>query len=202
MATIETVTVYAASSDALAPAFLEAAAELGRVLAGAGLSIRYGGGGTGLMGAMADAALAAGGEIHGITPVFLRELEVSHEGLTSLVVVDDMRERKHLMLENSDAVVTLPGGCGTYEELFEAMTLKRLGQWSGPIVLVNTDGFYDGLLAFLDHSVDQGFMSEKHRGLWSVVASPAEVPGALAAAPAWGPEALAHANVSPQGASA
>lgn len=197
MASIETVTVYAASSDALAPSYLAAATALGQVLAQAGLSIRYGGGGTGLMGAMADSALAHGGEIHGITPVFLRELELSHEGLTSLVVVDDMRERKHLMLENSDAVITLPGGCGTYEELFEAMTLKRLGQWTGPIVLINTDGFYDGLLDFLDHSVAQGFMSERHRGLWSVVATPSEVLEALASAPAWGDDALAHANVTP-----
>ena len=193
------VTVYAASSDAIDPHYFPAAAAVGRALAEAGLEIVYGGGGTGLMGAMAGGALAVGGEVHGITPGFLRDMEVSHEGLTSLRVVEDMRTRKHLMLEGSDAVVTLPGGCGTYEEVFEAMTLKRLGRWLGPIVLVNTGGFYDRLQDFLEHSVAERFMGQQHADLWQTVSEPHEVVPALQSAPAWGEDALQHATVRADG---
>jgi uncharacterized protein (TIGR00730 family) len=179
MSSIKTVTIFAASSDALAPAYLDAARAVGVALANAGLQIRYGGGRTGLMGAMADGALAAGGEVHGVTPHFLRDMELSHEGLTSLVVVNDMRTRKHLMLENSDAVLTLPGGCGTYEEVFEAMTLKRLGRWAGPIVFLNTCGFYDRLSDFLAYSIGEGFMGQAHAALWEMVGQPEDVLPAL-----------------------
>lgn len=190
------VTVYAASSNALASAYLQAAQRLGEVLAEAGMKIYFGGGGVGLMGAMADGALDRGGEVHGVVPVILKELEVSHAGLTSLTVVDDMRTRKHLMLEDSQAVITLPGGCGTYEEVFEALTLKRLGQWLGPIVLVNTQGFYDRLLDFLEHSVAEKFMGTRHADMWQVVDHPEEVPAALQHAPDWDRNALSFANVS------
>ena len=193
---IHSVTVYAASSSALAPGYLRAARRLGKVLARAGLTVYYGGGGVGLMGVMADGVLEAGGEVHGIIPVFLKELEVCHQGLTSLTVVDDMRTRKHLMLEPTQAVVTLPGGCGTYEEVFEALTLKRLGQWLGPIILVNTSGFYDSLLEFLDHSVAEKFMGSRHADMWQVVDHPEEVPAALSHAPQWSDDALAFANVT------
>ena len=196
MSSIQTVTVYAASSDALATPYIDAAREVGEALAAAGLQVRYGGGRTGLMGAMADGALAKGGEVHGVTPDFLRDMELSHEGLTSLVVVDDMRTRKHLMLENSDAVVTLPGGCGTYEEVFEAMTLKRLGRWHGPIIILNTLGFYDRLMEFLEHSIGEGFMTRQHAQLWRVVNQADELLPALLAddkAPGY---SLANATVS------
>jgi uncharacterized protein (TIGR00730 family) len=192
---IRRVAVYAASSRALDPSYLEAAGRLGQVLAGAGLSVVYGGGSTGLMGAMADAALAAGAEVHGIVPHFLMSLESSHKGLTRMEVVEDMRLRKHRMLEGADAVVTLPGGCGTYEEVFEAMTLKRLGQWLGPIVLVNTRGFYDRFIDFLRHSVSERFMDQEHADMWDVVDEPEEVPAALASASAWSHDAIKFANV-------
>jgi len=192
---IRRIAVYAASSRSLASGYLEAAARLGTVLAQAGFSIVYGGGGTGLMGAMADAALAHGAHVHGIVPQFVLQLECSHGGLSRMDIVDDMRERKHQMLRDADALVTLPGGCGTYEELFEALTLKRLGQWTGAIVLVNTNGFYDSLLDFLQHSVRERFMGEEHARMWSVVAEPEEVPHALATAPVWSSEALRFANV-------
>jgi uncharacterized protein (TIGR00730 family) len=173
---ISRVAVYAASSQDLSCVYSEAASRLGRHLADAGLSIIYGAGGHGLMGAMADAALAGGAEVHGIIPGFLKDIEVYHRRLTRLEVVDDMRSRKTRMLENADAVVTLPGGCGTYEEVFEAMTMKRLGLWTGPIVLVNTQGFWDRMLGFLDE--------------------PEEVVDALASAPGWSADALEYANVS------
>lgn len=192
---IRRVTVYAASSGALDAGYLEAAAAAGTAMAGAGLEIVYGGGNTGLMGAMANAALAAGGRVHGVVPTFLKQLEVTHEGLTSLQEVEDMRQRKHLMLYRSDAVVTLPGGCGTYEEVFEALTLKRLGQWLGPIVFLNTRGFYRGLEEFMCHAIAERFMSETHARMWSMVDDPAQIIDALGSAPSWSADALANATV-------
>jgi len=184
------VTVYAASSQALAPEYLAAAHRLGRTLAQAGFDVVFGGGGTGLMGATADGALAAGGAVHGIMPEFLLAVEPGHPGLTSLEIVDDMRTRKARLLEGADAVVALPGGCGTFEELFEAMTLKRLGQFLGPIVLVNTNGYYDLLLDFLKHSVDEHFMNQTHLKMWQSVSEPEQVLGALNGATPWSANAL------------
>jgi uncharacterized protein (TIGR00730 family) len=192
---ISRVAVYAASSRQLDEAYIEAASRVGKALAMAGMSIIYGGGGTGLMGAVADAALAHGARVHGVVPEFLLQLECAHTGLTAMDVVDDMRERKHRMLSEAHALVTLPGGCGTYEELFEALTLKRLGQWTGPIVLVNTRGFYDRLLDFLEHSVKERFMAQAHARMWSVVTEPEAVPAALATAPRWTAGAIEFANV-------
>jgi uncharacterized protein (TIGR00730 family) len=193
---VKMVTVYASSSAALKPVYYEAAGRLGKILALAGKSIIYGGGGGGLMGAVADGALSKDGKVHGVVPQFLQDLELTHRGLTSLKVVADMRERKHLMLRDSDAVVTLPGGSGTYEELFEALTLKRLGQWVGPIIIVNTIGFYDGLLKFLEHSVEENFMGRSHLKMWSVVDHPEQVLEAIANTDQWGSDALQYANVS------
>jgi len=190
------VTVFAASSGAISEKYFSAAHRLGEVLASTGMSIMYGGGGTGLMGALAKSALHAGAGVHGVVPKFLKEMEVSYEGLTSLTVVNDMRERKHLMLKNAAAVITLPGGCGTYEEVFEALTLKRLGQWLGPIVLVNTDGFYNGLISFLEHAISERFMDDQHAGLWTTVDEPEEVIGAILEAPEWSSDALSFATVS------
>jgi uncharacterized protein (TIGR00730 family) len=180
----------------LSPAYSDAAGRLGRHLAEAGLSIVYGAGGHGLMGAMADAALEGGAKVHGIIPDFLKDIEAYHTGLTRLEVVADMRIRKQMMLENSDAVVALPGGCGTYEEVFEAMTMKRLGQWSGPIILINTRGFWDRLLDFLEHSVSERFMGRVHQEMWSVISEPEEVVDALVNTAAWSRDALSFANVS------
>jgi uncharacterized protein (TIGR00730 family) len=188
------VTVFAASSGAIDEIYVKAARHLGEALAHAGLSIMYGAGATGLMGAVAQGSLDAGGGVHGIVPRFLQEMEVTHKGLTSLRVVDDMRERKHLMLKDASAVVTLPGGCGTYEEVFEALTLKRLGQWLGPIVLVNTNGFYDRLNDFLGHAVSERFMDDRHLRMWSVVDEPEQVVDALQQAPRWHSEALEFAT--------
>ena len=192
---IKRVTVYAASSQALSENYISAASRLGRTLGEAGHSIIYGGGGHGLMGAMADAALAAGAEVHGVIPEFLTAIELGHLELTSLRVVDTMHTRKALMLEQSDAVIALPGGCGTFEELFEAMTLKRLGRFLGPIILVNTDGYYNGLLDFLGHSVDQRFMNRAHLQMWQSVEEPEHVIQAFAEAPAWSADALTKAPV-------
>jgi len=182
---IRSVCVYCASSGRAPAVYAEAAAHLGRTLAAAGLRIVYGGSSLGSMGRMAEAALAAGGEVTGVLPRFMDELEWGHRSLTELRLVDDMHERKRTMLELADAVVALPGGCGTLEELFEAITWKRLGLFFGPVVLVNVNGFYDPCVALLNRAVDERFMDEKHRAMWSVVAEPEAVPEALHATPEW-----------------
>ena len=194
--TIRTVTVYASSSAALKPVYYEAARRTGEVLAESGKSIVYGASGGGLMGSMADGALSRNGKVYGVVPGFLQDLELTHRSLTGLTIVDEMRVRKQMMLEESDAVVTLPGGSGTYEELFEALTMKRLGQWVGPIVLVNTDGFYNGLLQFLQHSIDERFMGSSHLKMWSVVDDPEQVIKAIENSHRWDSDALEYANVT------
>jgi len=180
-----TVCVYCASSGRCSPEYHAAARRLGELLAAAGHEIVYGGSRIGSMGALADGALARGGRVVGVLPQFLKDLEVSHDGLSELHVVEDMRTRKHLMLSRSAAVVALPGGCGTFEELLEAITLKRLGIFLGPIVLVNTRDYFAPLLELFAAAVRERFMDERHLAMWQVVATPEEVLAALANAPAW-----------------
>jgi len=193
---VKMVTVYASSSAALKPVYYDAARRVGEILASAGKSIIYGAGGGGLMGSMAEGALSKNGKVYGVVPEFLQDLELTHRHLTGLKIVKEMRIRKQLMLEESQAVVTLPGGSGTYEELFEALTMKRLGQWVGPIILVNTNGFYNGLLAFLKHSIDECFMGSSHLNMWSVVDEPEQVLEAIEKSHAWDSDALQFANVT------
>jgi uncharacterized protein (TIGR00730 family) len=179
------VCVYCASSRVCAAEYHSAAQRLGAVLADRGLTIVYGGGGVGSMGALADGALSRGGRVFGVLPKFMHDLEWGHRGLTELRLVEDMRTRKHLMLANSQGVVALPGGSGTLEELLEAVTLKRLGLYLGPIILVNTRGFFDPLLQLLSSAISEGFMDHRHRSMWQVVVEPEDVPDALGSAPAW-----------------
>ena len=183
------VCVYCASSRISHPDYRNAAHRLGTVLAMNGFSIVYGGGAVGSMGALADGALAHGGRVIGILPRFMDELEWGHKGLSELQLVEDMRTRKHVMLTRSQAAVALPGGCGTLEELLEAITLKRLGLYLNPIVLVNTRRFFDPLLAQLAQAVEERFMDERHLQMWNVVSAPEEVPEALLLAPEWTTEA-------------
>ncbi len=183
------VCVYCASSRVSHPDYRAAAYRLGAVLAAEGFSIVYGGGAVGSMGALADGALTAGGRVIGVLPRFMDELEWGHKGLSELQLVEDMRTRKHLMLAHSQAAVALPGGCGTLEELLEAITLKRLGLYLSPIVMVNTRGFFDPLLAQLRQAVEERFMDARHLQMWEVVASPEDVPAALRRAPEWTAEA-------------
>jgi hypothetical protein len=192
---IKRVTVYASSSNALAPDYYDAAARLGTVLGSAGLEIVYGGGGVGLMRAMADSALAAGAHVHGVIPHFLNTVEHGHKSLSRLEVVADMRERKHRMIADSHAVISLPGGSGTFEELFEALTLKRLGLFLGPVVLVNTNAYFDRFIEFLQYSVHEHFMAERHLGMWSAVDEPEQVLEALRLAPPWSSDARDFAAV-------
>jgi uncharacterized protein (TIGR00730 family) len=189
------ICVYCASSEQCDRVYHDAAAALGRTLAENGCTVVYGGGAVGLMGSLANAALAAGGEVVGVIPRFMTEVEWQHPGLASLDIVEDMRERKHRLLTGSDAVVALPGGCGTLEELFEALTLKRLGLYFNPIVLVDTNGYYAPLLDFMDRMIDQRFMNPDHRAMWTRVATPDEVLPTIRATPAWREDARNYAVV-------
>jgi len=182
---VKTITVYCASSQQCNLEYHDAARRLGHVLADHGITIVYGGGAIGSMGALADGALARGGMVVGVLPRFMQELEWGHKGLSELHLVDDMRQRKERMLRGSHGVVALPGGCGTLEELFEAITLKRLGLFVHPIILVNTRRFFDPLVQLLSSSIEERFMDERHAVMWQVVADPEDVPGALASAPPW-----------------
>lgn len=189
------VCVYCASSNACDPGFRDVARRLGGLLAEAGCTLVYGGGRAGSMGALADGALAHGGRVIGIIPRFMRELEWGHEELTELHVVEDMRTRKHEMLTRASAVVALAGGCGTFEELLEAITLKRLGLFLGPIVIVNTDGYYDPLLEQFARAIDGRFMDARHGAMWQVVGEPEEVVHALESAPNWDSGSIQFAAV-------
>ena len=189
------ICVYAASSQQCNGAYHEAAFRLGALLAGAGSTVVYGGGSAGSMGAVANGALSAGGEVIGIIPPFMADLEWGHAGLTKLELVEDMRERKHRLLANSDAVVALPGGCGTLEELFEAITLKRLGLYFNPIVLPNTRDFYTPLQTFMTQVISERFMNTEHAAMWSLANFPEDVLAAIHATPRWDENARDYAVV-------
>ena len=170
---VRRVCVYAGSNPGNDPAFADAARTLAGVLAERGIGVVFGGGKVGLMGVIADAALAAGGEVIGVMPKALIDREIGHPGLTELQVVESMHERKARMAELSDAFVALPGGIGTLEELIEVYTWSYLGIHSKPLGLVNTDGYYDGFTAFLDHSVTEGFLRPQTRASLLVAPEPA-----------------------------
>ena len=189
------VCVYCASSRSAHPDYRAAARRLGEVLAAEGVGIIYGGGAVGSMGALADGALSRGGRVIGILPRFMAELEWGHKGLTDLQLVEDLRSRKHLMLTLSQAAIALPGGSGTFEELLEAITFKRLGLYLNPILLVNTRGFFDPLIELLARAVEERFMDVRHLRMWQVVDAPEEVPQALASAPQWSAEARNFAAI-------
>ena len=160
---IRNVAVFCASADGVNPIYRAAAEELGTALAERNIGLIYGGARVGLMQAVADATLAHGGRVIGVIPEVLVDLEVAHQGLTELHVTTTMHTRKALMGERSDAFVILPGGFGTFEELFEVLAWQTLKLHTKPIVLLNTNYFYDGMLTFLDHCMNQGMMSPQKR---------------------------------------
>jgi uncharacterized protein (TIGR00730 family) len=166
---IRNIAVFCASADGANPAYRAAAVELGRALALRNIGVVYGGAQVGLMRAVADAALAAGGRVIGVIPTLLVDLEVAHDGLTELHVTDTMHTRKALIGERSDAFIALPGGFGTLEELFEVLTWQTLKIHAKPVLLLNTNGFYDKLLEFLDCCVEQGMLSREKRAIVLVV---------------------------------
>jgi uncharacterized protein (TIGR00730 family) len=171
--------IFCGSSPGARPAYSEATVELAQLLAARGIGIVYGGASVGLMGLLADTAMAAGGEVLGVIPNALERKEIARHGLTELYVVDSMHERKALMAELSDAFVALPGGSGTLEELFEVFTWSQLGLHRKACALLNVAGYYDGLAAFLDHAVDERFLRAEHRAMLLCENTPAAVLDAL-----------------------
>lgn len=162
---MKSIVVFCGASTGSDPVYREAAAKLGRTLAGQQAKLIYGGGNVGLMGVVADAVLEAGGEVTGVIPDFLKKWEVAHGELTELIVTETMHERKAIMAEKADGFITLPGGFGSMDELFEILTWKQLQIHRKPVGLLNVNGFYDPLLDMLDRMVDAGFLKESNREL-------------------------------------
>ena len=175
------VAVYCGSAAGNDPAYLAEARALGAALAAAALGLVYGGANAGLMGAVADAALAGGAEVIGVLPDVLAGKEIAHPGLTRLELVSTMHQRKARMAELADAFLILPGGYGTLEELLEIVTWAQLRLHAKPVILINTAGYWDGLLQFLDTAVAAGFLKPKNRALLRVAASPRAAVGMVAA---------------------
>jgi len=180
-----TVCVFASSSSRIDNGYAAAAANLGKRLAQSNLNVVYGGGGIGLMGKLADAVIENHGRITGVIPSFMIDEGWDHSGVSEMIVTSDMGERKKRMFELADAIVALPGGVGTLEELTEAMTLKQLGLYKGPIIILNTLNFYKSLIDFLGHMVSGNFLRYEHRGMWEIAESVEDVMNILAKKEGW-----------------
>ena len=182
---IHSVCVYSASSTKIDPVYFEAAEQLGRLLAEHHIRLVNGAGSIGLMRSVADAVLSNGGEVTGVIPHFMVEQNWQHTGLTELIEVASMHERKQKMADLSDAVIALPGGCGTLEELLEVITWKQLGLYLNPVVILNVNGFYDPLLNMLGRAIDENFMRRQHGNIWKVANTPEEAVELLYTKPVW-----------------
>jgi uncharacterized protein (TIGR00730 family) len=169
-----TVCVFASSSSRINSEYAIAASELGTLLAKAKMNVVFGGGGIGLMGKLADSVIKDEGKITGIIPAFMKEEGWDHPGVSEMIITPDMGERKKQMFALADAVVALPGGVGTLEELTEAITLKQLGLFKGSIIILNTLNFYKSLIEFLDHMVRGHFLRYEHKGIWQIASTPEE----------------------------
>lgn len=173
------VCIFAASSSRIDEEYKIVASRLGTLLAKTGKEVVFGGGGIGLMGIIADAVLANGGQITGVIPSFMKEEGWSHRDVNEMIVTEDMGQRKKTMFGMSDAVIAMPGGVGTLEELTEAITLKQLSLFNGPIIILNTLGYYSAFFEFIEQMVEKQFMRFEHKQIWEVVNTPEEVISAL-----------------------
>ncbi len=182
---IKKVSVYCSSSNQINPVYFEATKILGETLVKNGVSVVFGGGAIGLMGHLADTVIENKGEMIGIMPHFMKEAEMQHKGVEQFHFVEDMATRKKMFLEGVDALITLPGGCGTFEEFFEAITLKRLGIFTKPIIIVNINNYYKPMIELLNQSVDEKFMREIHREMWTIIEDPAEIITAIEESTPW-----------------
>jgi uncharacterized protein (TIGR00730 family) len=180
-----TVCVFAASSSRIDKKYADAATELGSLFARSKINVIYGGGGIGLMGTLADAVLENGGSITGVIPSFMNDEGWGHPYVRDMIVTSDMGERKRNMFARADAVVALPGGIGTLEELTEAITLKQLGLFKGPVIILNTMNFYKSFIDFLEHMVTGKFLRYEHKGMWEIARNPKEVLIALSNDKGW-----------------
>ncbi|MDG1253117.1 MAG: TIGR00730 family Rossman fold protein [Schleiferiaceae bacterium] len=184
------VTVYCAGSTKVNPIYLAGAERLAKKMNEAGAELVFGGGKTGLMGHIATQVIQGGGVAHAVMPHFLKDIEMNHPLVEDFIFVDTMSERKQLLLAHTEGLIALPGGCGTLEELLEAITLKRLGQYLKPIIIVNQEGFYTPQLEMLKRMVDEDFMRPEHLNLWTVVNDPSEAIDAIRSTADWDADAL------------
>lgn len=191
--TPKNVCVYCASSSRIDGCYYDAAYRLGTLLAHDGINLITGGGNQGLMRAVEDGALDNGGKAIGVIPQFMIDQNWNHTALTELHITPDMHKRKQLMAEMSDAVIALPGGCGTMEELCEIITWKQLGLYLNPIVILNINGYYDHLIAQLKRAIDEHFMGLIHGTIWSVASTPEEALEEIRRTPQWNPDIRKYA---------
>lgn len=185
MDAIKTITVFCASSSKIADCHFEAAKKFGEILAKENIACCNGAGSIGLMNELSEAVLKNGGKVVGVIPQFMCEMGWQHSGLTELKVVESMHQRKEIMAKFGDASVALAGGIGTLEELFEIITWKQLGLYAKPIVILNTNGFFDKILTFLDQLIEQNFMREEHKKMWKVVEKAEDILPAIRSFEIW-----------------
>lgn len=192
---ISRVCVFCASSHKVDQKYFEAAEKTAQVLVKNKITTVYGGGAVGLMGKLADTVLEESGQIVGVIPQFMMDVEWGHPRIGELIKVIDMHERKKLLIKNVDAIVILPGGSGTLEEAMEVITLKRLGKFTKPIIFINTDGFYDSLFQLFNKMIEENFMRVEHRSIWTSIKQPEDLIKAIQDAPLWDENAINIAAV-------
>jgi len=192
---ISKVSVFCASSHKVDQKYFDVAEQLADILVKNNITTVYGGGAVGLMGRLADVAMQKKGKVIGIIPRFMLDVEWGHNNITDLIVVKDMHDRKKKLIEDIDAVIVLPGGSGTLEEAMEVITLKRLGKFTKPIIFINTDGFYDSLFQLFEKMIEDKFMREEHRNIWTSIKHPNQIIDAIKTAPVWDESAIKIAAV-------
>lgn len=192
---LKRITVFCASSRMVDEKYFEAARQLADVLTKNNITAVYGGGAVGLMGALADTMLSEGGNLEGVIPHFMLKVEWNHPGVKTMIVTKDMHERKELLIRDVDAVAALPGGSGTLEELMEVISLKRLGKFLRPIIIINTDGFYNALILLLNKMVKENFMRPDHLKMWKVIEHPYQLFEAIENSESWDENAIDIAGV-------
>ncbi len=184
---LHSVAIYCASSNKIRPSYIDAAERLGAELAKHGLRLIYGDGGIGLMAAAARGALSEGGEVIGVIPQFMVDQGWNNPNSTQTIITQTMHERKATICDMADAMVALPGGIGTFEELLECLTWKQLGLHNCPVVILNTDGYYDRLLSCIEYMIEEQMMRPIHRDMFTVVSQPEDVIQAILSSPKWDP---------------
>jgi uncharacterized protein (TIGR00730 family) len=189
------ICIFCASSSQVDEKYLEAARIIGKILATRGIKVVYGGGSIGLMGALASSVLENKGEIIGVIPKFMMQLEWGNTNITELIIVENMAERKSKFIDNVDAVIAMPGGTGTLEELAETISLKKLGLFTKPIIILNTEGFYNHLLLFFEQMIRDNFIRTEHKQLFSVAKYPEEIIDLIEKSVNWDMDAIKLAAI-------
>jgi len=189
------ITIFCASSPKIPHQYFEVTKKLTRLLIEKGYGIIYGGGASGLMGCVANTTLEINGRIKGIIPRFMIDVEWEHKGVNDMVHVDSMHKRKELLIKNTSGVIALPGGTGTLEELYEVVSLKKLGQFPHPIILLNINNYFNPIIKMAQKMADENFMRQKHLKLWDIANTPEDVLASIKNHKPWGPEVIEFASI-------